>query len=312
MSNNGQGLWASLLHNQGRAFRSRVAAIVYDCAAAHESAKKEPTDPVVTNHRIDPEHRTRVISSTVLMALLAIDIRVRNPAHSASRDEGQGNEAPPILTRNGIREPLNAASRLHAERCGESFFWAERLSLDGASVFECDAKTSPPVPTLCLTSAQDAIILPEAVEAWAAYLRENRPNRDVRLHRVRGTHCMLHLTDYDAYAAHIKALIEDAAVARRDAPIRLGVNTAVDVSDGADGGETATPLGVFLQTAGLDALLSLEGLRVLGLDGLCRLCREAGRTALLARLKQEGVSSLGERQRLANALGKHLRETGGE
>ena len=289
MSNNGQGMWATLLHRKGSALRSRVAAVVYDCACARSAEPHEMDGSIVVSEMI-----AHVVKSTVLMPLIQHEIEVN------ASDGGK------LRTRDGesLRRPVEAAARslgkrLVSSQCRDAYFWANRVRLDGLSCHSYDAKHCPHVPVLCLTSPEDTVIVPEAVDDWAAFLREHSGGRrEVRVERApSGSHCMLLQRHADFYTQTISSLVEMAGVSDRHAPVKA----AYQPSDGTEDG----PLASVLLGASAAHLLPLFG--TLGLDGCCELYAQ-GRPKLLARLKELGVISLSERQAVANAVGKWLKE----
>ena len=167
-------------------------------------------------------------------------------------------------------------------------------------------RQEPWVPALLLTSLDDSIIPPEDVREWAEFLRERSGGvRSVTLATLRGTHCMLRQGDADAFEAAVRALIKEAQLDSKDAPIQLARPGRADGIDGGDGAAAVDgALEGLLSGAGLLGLLDLEPLRSQTLEQCCKKYEEVGRTAFLATCKAWGVASLGERQKLTTAVAK--------
>ena len=314
MSNNGQGYLAALLFRRST-LRSRVAAIVYDCAAARRAFDQD------TNHLKSAEelaaHTAHIMQSTALMLMMSAGVSVR--LHTA-----EAREPRRVSMRDGdaFRGPLHAAFLAHARRiygsldgpdghkpldkdgAGSAFFWANAMSFDGVDCHTYDATTTPPVPTLCLTSDGDTIITPREVADWANFLREAAPGRDVRLVQLSGTHCLLMIRDRKAYCQAIAALATDAGLAG-DGPIVLAGHAA---SNDAEDDDASTPLHALLAPLSLARLARLDGLAALGPEGCCDEYAKLGRTAFLAKLKVLGVTELSARQKLAGAIAKLSKE----
>jgi pimeloyl-ACP methyl ester carboxylesterase len=336
MSNNGQGLWAWLLHRKGGVLRGRVAAIVYDCAAARSDEKLSASErgagaaAVQGSHNeqgggrapsalpseegseegsvgeSDLSHMAHVICSTVLMPLMGQSrAEFRNP-------DGSSGSLTLLKDNLAIREALEASAKAYVERLAnidgpaarDSYFWVGRMRCDGEDLHTFDARASPPVPTLCLTSEADTVISPLAVADWRSFLLAKSGGwRDVRLETLGGTHCLLLQSSPADFYRHISKLITDAAVEQPEKPIVLG-----QPPPSAAASFAGCALAQALEPSGLAHLALIEGLAKLELDGCCDLFQTAGgRPAFLARLKEMGVSSLSERQKLANTIGKLIR-----
>ena len=297
MSNNGQGLFAVLLHSK-LVLRSRIAAVVYDCAAARVKPAGEGLEQGIFSNG---EQIAHVVKSTVLMPLITNRVTVQAPDGSTSLTvDGEG----------GLRAIVDTASRwlgsAMAERAkaggsANHYFWANRQSLDGLGCHDYDATHCPHVPVLCLTSPDDKVITPDAVADWVVFLkRTSGGRRDVRLETApTGSHCMLLQRHEGFYAETIGALVEAAGITDADAPIKVARD------EDAVG---ASPLAAALEPAGLAHLAAQLG--TLSLDECCALYEEGGRTRLLARLKEAGVLSLSERQKAAGAIAKASKERG--
>lgn len=151
-SNNGHGLFALLLHRKRDVLRSRIAAVVYDCAASmkvNATASAAPPPPVaspppgappppVQAGAEDSEAAIRsvshVIMSTVLMQAIAGSISLDDPA---SADAGKISIRDPKDGR--VRGYLEAAALALARRTHTArapFFWVSHLALDGFDVYE--------------------------------------------------------------------------------------------------------------------------------------------------------------------------------
>ena len=85
---------------------------------------------------------------------------------------------------------------------------------------------------------------------------------------------------------------------------KMGSTTAEQLRDDA----VAADAGDMLEPAGLAHLAVIDGLAALGTDGCCELYERAGRTAFIGEAKRLGVSSLGDRQKLATIIGKAVKE----
>ena len=67
-------------------------------------------------------------------------------------------------------------------------------------------------------------------------------------------------------------------------------------------------LASLLERANLQPLASVDGLASRSLEELCTTYSEKGRTGFISHSKELGVSTLGERQKLASAIAKHVKE----
>ena len=250
-SNNGVALWAVLIHRRGAAFTERVGAVVYDCAAEARSDPAHPTPELGVEWT-----STWVFNSIWCQVLVHAQELVGATApsqiheHAAGLRELRANLLSKTQTMvcHSMEEakalraapPAEGAPPLHAtggwaNRRG--LFWLERMRFDGdalryASPYDFVAACQPNVPTLCLTSAEDTVVLPSAVVDWAARLRgggvlgggegrgEGRgeglavpPGRSVVVETLRGTHCQLHeQADADAYRLALEALLRPLLV----------------------------------------------------------------------------------------------------
>jgi len=337
MSNNGQGLWASLLHLKGSLLRSRVGAVIYDCAASRSVASVTVEGAAHVGH---------VILSTVKLPIMQMQIEVDVPARAANglalstgeafSGEAVSSEAVSCEAVNGevvrtetlslrnkeaFNGPLQAAVDRLVQRPPEQqvVFWSQQPPRWGEwpavgppeaanerNSFSFDAYSTPPVPTLCFTSQEDTIITPAAVEDWACYLKEAHPARDVRVVTLRGTHCMLRRHSATEYLLRVRTLVADARLADEAAPIVLGISAAAAaVAVEA----AASPFGELLTATGLQQLTAVDDLmRTLSLDDACALYIAQGRGALISKAKELGVGSLGDRQKLATAVGKYAKQ----
>ena len=300
MSNNGQGLFATLLHRKGSVLRSRVAAVVYDCAAARivgsmpvadgDSGADTTIAPV--GPFSGPAQIAHVIKSTVLLPLIQNRVQAHAPLDTAT-----------TLLVDDLRGPIDQASLWLAERHASggdaaAYFWANRLELDGHSCHDYDAIHCPHVPVMCMTSPDDKVIAPEHVLNWGDFLRHHSDGR--RLVRVStapsGSHCLLLQRHPDFYAASIGRLVDDAGINDKAAPIRVAHAENEDAA--------ALPLvRDVLEPAGLAHLALLLADKAT-LDECAAIHADAGRPRLIAKAKEWGVASLGERQRFASAIGK--------
>ncbi len=128
------------------------------------------------------------------------------------------------------------------------------------------------------------------------------PARSVSLRVLRGSHCRLHVTEPQAFLASLRGLVDEARLTDHAEPIRTAERVA------AAAAAQGTPLGDMLEPAGLAHLAVIDGLAALGTDGCCELYERAGRTAFIGEAKRLGVSSLGDRQKLATIIGKAVKE----
>ena len=208
---------------------------------------------------------------------------------------------------DAARTRLAAASRLLATQ--KSFSYKTTIA-DKAATTRAgqNAERLTPedgVPTLCLTSPQDAVIAQSAVESFSAALLEEAEDgaapRDVRVVVLRGEHCKLGVSDRDAYREALGAFIGR-------------VRTAAAAQQAARAREENWLS--FLERHGLEELLeemafgdaaALEEGDYPLVDAFALLA-SGGRTALLQKLKVLGVATLPWRQKLVNAFQKDARE----
>ncbi|KAL1514856.1 hypothetical protein AB1Y20_003941 [Prymnesium parvum] len=298
MSNNGQGLWAMLLHKKGHALRSRVAAVVYDCAAARpiKAIRAEAVDDASLFDSL--ESFAHVVKSTVFLPLIQHRVEVSAP---------DGSEQPLTMRHGSLRGPIETAAKylvewLASHNTVNDNFWASRARPSGLSVQEYDARHCPFVPVLCLTTPDDLVISREAVVDWYEYLVEASGGcRDVQLEVAdSGSHCMIAQRHKDFYEAAIAAFVGRAGLNDEQAPIKIAHGR---------GSEEASPLAALLEPAGLGHLSALFSACQLDLDGLCQQYASAGRVQFIAMCKDKvGVPNLSERQRIANVIAKRVKE----
>ncbi len=74
------------------------------------------------------------------------------------------------------------------------------------------AANEPPVPVLCLTSAEDTVIPEAGVRAFADVLREARApaTRSVRVETLQGAHAKLHATQPSDFLRRVESLALEA------------------------------------------------------------------------------------------------------
>lgn len=76
MSNNGQGLFASLMQRKGSVLRARVAAVLYDCACARAHQMRNGPGIDAATAAATSAH---VVTSTIFMPLLEFGVTVTDP-----------------------------------------------------------------------------------------------------------------------------------------------------------------------------------------------------------------------------------------
>jgi len=299
MSNNGHGLWGSLLAHRSAQIAPRMGAIVYDCAAARRDAKPDPEDTPGQAYG----GWAHVLVATIWMQVMALQILVR-AAGTGSDTEPLAMAASSDVLRAAVTtaaEELETSYLTHGNSGQGSSFWADTLALGekGLNVYSFVQEVEPTVPALLLSSDADTIIPLKQVEDWQTFLLQRCPARQVDLLKLTGTHCMLH--NDPAYPEAIKALVERSS---------LTSTSRIITADAANAAASAagTPLGAALSTSGLTHLAALEGLASLALDGCLALYSDKGRTAFLAESKRLGVDKLSERQALATTIAKLIKE----
>ena len=179
----------------------------------------------------------------------------------------------------------------------------------------------PPVPVLCLTSAQDVVVPEAAVRAFAGRLRATQPARAVNVALLDGPHCQLALSAPHTYRDAIAPLLHAAddmnaqplptGSANGLAPLTARVHAPAPVPAPAPAPAPAT-VPAAESVAELLGELSLEQLAGAVATLSTAHCFEmlesgGGRLALLNQLKELGVERLPDRQAIANAVGKLYR-----
>ena len=329
MSNNGQGMWSTILHQKGNILRSRVAAVIYDCAASRTVGQRAATE---SDDGANTEQMAHVITSTVYMPLLAKLIEVNKPGEPGVKLSMRDNDA--------VRGPcgraaLHLAERYVARGTATGYFWANRPPRWGSwahpavpptalkepnatrvpDIFSFDAAHTPAVPVLVLTSPGDTIITMDSCEDWMQFLRRHQPHRSIEMVVLHGTHCLLFQSQKGSerpYDTRVKQLIDDAKLNDKAAPIQYatpaGGGGAADGAGGDGGAGLDAALASLLERANLQPLASVDGLASRSLEELCTTYSEKGRTGFISHSKELGVSTLGERQKLASAIAKHVKE----
>ena len=211
MSNNGQGLWATLLHRRGAALRDRVAAVIYDCSCH---------DGQLQHHKWEETIMATVLGPILIDQVEATDRRgvrvecfddamqttllgaARRLSHGIQAAEGGAAAA----TATAAATPASQTTT-HLFGCATPTFWGSRLRLDGLGMSDYVAAHEPSVPTLCLTSAGDALIPPAAVQSWARDLTAQCPGRSVQVATLKGPHCQLLQRDGVAFRARIQQFV---------------------------------------------------------------------------------------------------------
>jgi hypothetical protein len=131
------------------------------------------------------------------------------------------------------------------------------------------------------------------VEDWAEFLRTAQPARSVRVERLRGAHCQLHRANKAGYAAAVQTLVTEALDEANAPPPPPGSDEALAaLLSACDLGHLAEPLAVASES----------------LTGCLQRLQTDGRPKLLTHLKGVGIATLAERQKLASALAKKLKE----
>lgn len=226
------------------------------------------------------------------------------------------------------RQRIEASSRLLAHAV------ASRGNLNGRTASSADSFESllqwqleheKAVPTLCLTSPIDLVVPMTGVRAFAGALRAAQPTREIEVVEVRAPHCQLAATEPEAYSRGLTGWLERVDAARTvsdgGAPVGPPASAEVDVSDASvhpaavssvvGGGDTSAvdaPMRALLGSLGSLSLDADALAAQLSLAAAMRVLTEDGRPALLEALKQAGAAKLPERQKVANALSKRLRE----
>mmetsp|Transcript_4536 Transcript_4536/g.12016 ORF Transcript_4536/g.12016 Transcript_4536/m.12016 type:complete len:451 (-) Transcript_4536:195-1547(-) len=293
-SNNGHGLFALLLHRKGAILRPRIAAVVYDCAAS-----------MTGGLGVSEEADSHVITSTILMQVITMDLTLKAADGTTMSIRDKSARMRILMERGSL------ALARRSGRTGSKVFWVNRLSFDGGDAFEVSKKLEPHVPVLCLTSEDDTIIPPSSVHAWADLLKTVSGGwRSVTTATLKGTHCMLRQADRANFEAHLRALITEAAIESKDEAIKVA-----RPMKGVEGGDVAGGLSVdaelegLLDAVGLISLLELDPIRTTTLQQVCHAFeRSGGRTGFMAQCKAWGVTSLGERQKMATAVAKRIKE----
>jgi hypothetical protein len=113
----------------------------------------------------------------------------------------------------------------------------------------------------------------------------------------------------ESYVSALHTLISEAQLDDTLAPIQcaLPATNVADGSNGADAPVADAAMTALLTEAGLAQLSATSRVASLSLDAACALYRSHGRAALLGKAKELGVLGLGERQKLAGAVGKHVK-----
>lgn len=140
MSNQGHMLWCHLLRREGGRLTKRVVGMVCDCAASRNEF-------FATNAVANTKHRT------VLATLGAWDVALSRSARAA----------------------LESASDA-ASSAAQGLDTQYTLAASDAAFYH-QARADPQVPTLCLTSAEDDIIVEAGVRAYAEQLACAQPSR---------------------------------------------------------------------------------------------------------------------------------------
>ena len=155
------------------------------------------------------------------------------------------------------------------------------------------------MPTLCLTSPDDALIAASAVRTFAAALAAEEPARDVRVVELRGEHCKLGVSDRDAYREAIRAHISRARGA-------MEAQQAARAAEGWLALLQRHALETLLEQMAFDDAAAFEE-DDYPLEDAFALLASGGRAALLQKLKALGVAALPLRQKLASAIAKEAK-----
>lgn len=168
-SNHGFAFWCAL-QQRFPELAPKLRCVVFDCA-------------MIAGAHFTPEHWQTVLSTTVSTAMVILD---------AAPASGSGK----------ARARLRAA----APACAAKHFAAgSRGTFEEA--LEWQLGHEPPVPTLCLTSPDDVVIPPAAVEAFAQKMRLAQPSRDVQVAHVRGPHGQLASSSPEEVQQRIESLV---------------------------------------------------------------------------------------------------------
>ena len=174
ISNNGHRLLVQLMQapRVGEQLRASLAGILYDCGACQKEHLPAPAQIYLQ-----------------MVALVAMQRGI--DAHGVGAAGGSiSSLLGPFL------EEATARGRLDVSTPDAIFEW-QRLH-------------EPPVPVLCLTSAEDSVIPPEGVQSFAQRLRDAAPSRRVCVEMLRGAHARLHATQPREFLRRVEALVTGA------------------------------------------------------------------------------------------------------
>ena len=186
MSNNGHCLWRELLRHCRAELAPRLAALVLDCGPAVASQLSATCASQALLHTIVTTAATLDVPITTTKPGVR-GVELLAEACTACAGQGTRDQGP-----GAIPAALDDALAL-----------ADQGSRD---------QGEPPVVTLLLTSATDAVVPEAAVRHFAEEVRTAQPDRPLSIARLKGAHCRLAVDDADNYRGQLEALAATAGL----------------------------------------------------------------------------------------------------
>mmetsp|Transcript_7194 Transcript_7194/g.12116 ORF Transcript_7194/g.12116 Transcript_7194/m.12116 type:complete len:460 (+) Transcript_7194:107-1486(+) len=195
-SNNSHMFWLRLMKTRGTMFIKRVGAMVLDCGFSRRRF-------------FTPQMHADISMKGLLVGLQRLNL-TRVPVDGISLQGDEASWGEPLPNTPSTPVPVTQLLSIAAAHCNASNVMH---MAESDEAFEWHIAHEPAVPTLCLTSEGDRVILEAGVRQHATALQAAQPSRKVRIVSIPNCHHVtLHSTNLAEYERSITQLIAESGI----------------------------------------------------------------------------------------------------